>query len=97
MGAIFKKELSEEQLSKLFASDDLCLKFLASVKWEDGFVCRKCGNTNYCHGKTPTHVVAPDAKLKSRRLRNHIPQLQIPLHKAYIAYNVQGKGGALNI
>lgn len=35
-----------------FSSDD-CLKFLAEKKWEGGFVCRNCGNTNYCKGKTP--------------------------------------------
>lgn len=29
------------------------LKSLADYKWIDGFVCRKCGHTNYCHGKKP--------------------------------------------
>lgn len=36
-----------------FSSDEQCLKFLVENKWENGFVCRKCGHTNYCEGKTP--------------------------------------------
>ncbi len=40
-------------LRKHFKDEDACLKFLADLKWKDGFVCKKCGHTNYCKGKTP--------------------------------------------
>lgn len=33
--------------------EEECLKFLADVKWKDGFRCRKCGNTHYCAGRKP--------------------------------------------
>jgi hypothetical protein len=36
----------------LFTTDEDCLKFLADRKWADGFTCRKCGNNNYCKGRT---------------------------------------------
>jgi hypothetical protein len=36
-----------------FNTDEACLQIIADQKWADGFICRKCGNTNYCHGKTP--------------------------------------------
>ena len=39
--------------AKIFSSEHDCLKFIADRKWEDGYVCRKCGHTNYCTGKTP--------------------------------------------
>jgi len=29
-----------------------CLRYLAEEKWRNGYICRKCGNTNYCGGKT---------------------------------------------
>jgi len=32
--------------------EETSLKLLASVKWENGFVCIKCGSSNYCKGKT---------------------------------------------
>jgi hypothetical protein len=45
----FKQIEFEDQ----FATDEQCLEFLAGQKWKDGYVCRKCGHTNYCVGKTP--------------------------------------------
>ena len=37
----------------LFTEEKDCLKFLADRKWAEGYVCRKCGNTNFCKGRTP--------------------------------------------
>ena len=46
-------QLKPLEFETAFASNEQCLEFLAAEKWKDGFVCRKCGNTNYCKGKTP--------------------------------------------
>jgi len=35
-----------------FASEEACLKIIADQKWAEGYKCRKCGNDNYCKGKT---------------------------------------------
>ncbi len=90
MGAIFKKELSEEQLNELFQSDANCLKFLAEVKWEDGFTCRKCGHNNYCPGKTPYSRRCTKCKTEESAASGTIfHNCKFPIHKAfYIAYNV---------
>ena len=90
MGAIFKKELSEKQLKEFFLSDDKCLQFLAEVKWENGFVCRKCGNDNYCPGKTPHARRCTKCKSEESAASGTIfHNCKFPLHKAfYIAYNV---------
>lgn len=40
-----------EKFHKVFLNDDDCLEVLAEMKWSDGFICTKCGNTNYCGGK----------------------------------------------
>ncbi len=53
MSAIFKAELDDKRLEELFQSEEKCYEFLAELKWSDGYRCRKCGNTNYCPGKTP--------------------------------------------
>ena len=34
-------------------TNEACLKIIAEKKWATGYTCRKCGNTNYCSGKTP--------------------------------------------
>jgi hypothetical protein len=36
-----------------FNSIENCLKLISDQKWAEGYTCRKCGNKNYCKGKTP--------------------------------------------
>jgi hypothetical protein len=90
MSVIFKKELSQEQLQELFTSDEKCLKFLAELKWKDGFVCRKCGNENYCSGKTPFSRRCTKCKTEESSTAGTIfHNCKFPVSKAfYIAYNV---------
>jgi hypothetical protein len=90
MGKIFKTDLSEKQLEELFSSDDKCYEFLAEVKWGDGFVCRKCGNTNYCPGKTPHSRRCTKCKTEESSSAGTIfHNCKFPISKAfYIAYHV---------
>ncbi|MGB8489895.1 MAG: IS1595 family transposase [Bacteroidales bacterium] len=90
MGPIFNKELTDDQLKELFLSDEKCLEFLAGVKWEKGFTCRKCGNTNYCPGKTPHSRRCTKCKTEESAAAGTIfHNCKFPLNKAfYIAYNV---------
>jgi hypothetical protein len=90
MGAIFKKELTPEQLEELFVSDDKCYQFLAELKWEEGFICRKCGNTNYCPGKSPHSRRCTKCKTgESAAAGTIFHNCKFPVSKAfYIAYNV---------
>ncbi len=90
MSAIFKNELTDEQLIELFKSDDKCLEFLASLKWSEGFVCGKCGNTNHCPGKTPFSRRCTRCKTEESATKGTIfHNCKFPISKAfYIAYNV---------
>jgi len=45
-------QLDTDQFRKTFSLQHECLEVLANAKWADGFVCRNCGNENYCQGKT---------------------------------------------
>jgi two-component system, sensor histidine kinase LadS len=49
----FFREISLLQLEEVLVDENRCLEFIASEKWRQGFVCRKCGNDNYCNGKKP--------------------------------------------
>jgi len=90
MGAIFTRELTDGQLNELFLSDEKCFEFLAEVKWEHGFTCRKCGNDNYCPGKTPYSRRCTKCKTEESAAADTIfHNCKFPVHKAfYIAYNV---------
>jgi hypothetical protein len=90
MGSIFKKELGKEQLEALFNSDEKCYAFLSEIKWHDGFQCRKCGNKNYCEGKTPHSRRCTKCKTEESSTAGTIfHNCKFPVSKAfYIAYNV---------
>lgn len=90
MGLIFNKEVSEETVEELFVSDEKCLEFLADLKWADGFACRKCGNINYCAGKSSYSRRCTKCKSEESATSGTIfHNCKFPIHKAFIiAYNV---------
>jgi hypothetical protein len=90
MSKIFKNDISGDQLEELFSSDEKCYEFLASLKWEQGFTCRKCGGTNYCQGKTPFSRRCTRCKSEESAVAGTIfHNCKFPLSKAfYIAYHV---------
>jgi hypothetical protein len=90
MGKIFNEGLSPELLEEMFHSDEKCYEFLAGLKWANGFVCRKCGNTNSCPGKEPFSRRCTKCKSKETATNGTIFHgVKFPIHKAfYIAYNV---------
>jgi hypothetical protein len=90
MSVIFKEALSAEKLDELLQSDEKCLEFLAELKWADGFTCRKCGNTNYCLGKSPhSRRCTKCKKEESASTGTIFHNCKFPISKAfYIAHNV---------
>lgn len=46
-------QLAEADFATITSSPENCLAFLANMKWQDGYQCKKCGNANYCKGSTP--------------------------------------------
>lgn len=90
MGFIFKNELDAKRLEELFQSDEKCYELLADIKWSAGFTCRKCGNTNYCPGKTPFSRRCTKCKTEESSSAGTIfHNCKFPISKAfYIAYNV---------
>jgi len=90
MSTIFKSDLDDNRLEELFSSDEKCYEFLAGLKWSEGFTCRKCGNPNYCSGKTPHSRRCTRCKTEESSAAGTIfHNCKFPISKAfYIAYNV---------
>lgn len=90
MDRIFRNPIQAEELEQLFNSDEKCLSFLADLKWADGFVCRKCGHTNSCCGKSPYSRRCTKCKTEESATTGTIfHNCKFPISKAfYIAYNV---------
>lgn len=55
---LFNIQSMEQQFQSLtifdfqakFPDDRACLSYLSELKWADGYICPKCGNTKYCGG-----------------------------------------------
>jgi len=90
MSKIFKQELDAQAVEALFLSDEKCMAFLAEVKWSEGFICRKCGNTNSCSGKAPYSRRCTKCKTEESATAETIfHNCKFPISKAfYIAYHV---------
>ncbi len=71
-------------LRQRFPDEEACLKFLAEFKWKEGFVCRKCGHTNYCKGKKPYSRRCTRCKKEESAMANTIfHRCKIPMTKAF--------------
>ena len=89
MDKIFNHNISNEQLGEMFRSNKECLRFLSEIKWANGFVCKKCGNTNSCSGSEPFSLRCTKCKAKETATNGTIFHgVKFPISKAfYIAYN----------
>jgi hypothetical protein len=38
---------------KRFPDEESCYQYLAAIKWEEGYICKKCSHTNFCAGRKP--------------------------------------------
>lgn len=89
-----KRQLTKEMAQELFNDSEKALKFIAEMKWENGFACRKCGHTNYCEGKSAYSRRCTRCKTEeSVTAHTLFHNCKFPVNKAfYIAYTVCVEG-----
>lgn len=82
--------LNREEFENKFSTEEQCLKVLADEKWKDGFVCRHCGNDNYCKGKSHHSRRCTRCKHEESAIAHTVlHNCKIPVNKALrIAYMV---------
>ena len=85
-----KTDITPQLAEELSADSEKVLKFIADLKWRDGYVCRNCGHTNFCEGKTPSSRRCTRCKKEESATANTIfHNIKFPVNKAFfIAYNV---------
>lgn len=76
-----------------FHDDEPCFKYLADIKWEDGYQCKKCGGTTYCKGVKPHSRRCLKCRYdESPTAGTMFDKCKIPLHIAFhIAFRVSTK------
>jgi len=84
------RKLDPQQFITRFATTDDCLQFLSEQKWMEGFVCRRCGHTNFCKGKSPFSRRCTRCKLEESATAHTIfHRCHIPITEAFrIVYMV---------
>lgn len=92
MGKIIAvKKLSDELLADsvakfnlVFPDEGSCLELLSDLKWAEGYVCTKCGNTNSCRGKSEFSKRCTRCKKEeSATAHTLFHRCKIPLNKAF--------------
>jgi hypothetical protein len=75
---------SLSHFKNVFPDDEACLHLLAQHKWKAGFVCIKCGGTNYCKGKSALSRRCTKCKTEESATAHTIfHRCKIPLVKAF--------------
>jgi hypothetical protein len=85
---MLKKDLHPTLIHSLCSDNDKALEFVADIKWEKGFICRKCDHTNYCSGKTAgSRRCTRCKKEESATAHTIFHNCKFPIHKAFYIFN----------
>jgi len=95
-----KSELQKDYASsfagkfrRVIPNEEVALELLSEIKWKNGFVCLKCGSTNYCRGKSAlSHRCTRCKKEESVTAHTIFHRCKIPINQAmeisYLVCNV---------
>lgn len=80
----FFKHMSINEFEEHFSTQEKCLAYLAIQKWENGFICKKCGHSNSCDGRVPYTRRCTKCKHQESATANTIFHgCKIPLPEAF--------------
>lgn len=85
---ILLQEVSMEEFNEIFPDEAACYRFLEELKWQGGFVCKKCGNDTYSAGDKLFARKCRKCKYNESVTTNTLFQgVKFPIEKAfYITY-----------
>lgn len=85
---IYNQNVSYEEFLKTYPDDESCLKAIQQLKWPNGFVCKKCGNTKASDaGMWFRKKCSKCGTIESITANTLFHHLKFPLNKAfYLTY-----------
>ncbi|GAB2698614.1 hypothetical protein GCM10027037_23640 [Mucilaginibacter koreensis] len=91
-------EMSYEDFSAKYPDTEHCYKFLAELKWKQGYSCLKCNHTNYCNGRVPYSRRCTKCTYEESVMLNTIfHNTRIPIVKAfYLVYLMYHSKGSIS-
>ena len=87
---LLDEELSFSEFQQFYPDERSCLGFVASLKWSQGYECKKCGYKKYYDGNIPYSTICKVCgHFESATTKTLFENVKFPLQKAmYIAYIV---------
>ncbi len=91
-------ELNFEEFSAKYPDQESCNKFLADLKWQNGYKCIRCGHNSYSAGRVPYSRRCTKCSYEESAMHNTIfENNRIPINKAfYIVYLVYSSKGTIS-
>ena len=76
-----------------FKTNEDCMEYLSFIKWATGYLCKKCGNDNYCKGRKPFSRRCTKCKYdESSTAQTMFDKCKFPLLTAFhIAFKISTK------
>lgn len=93
---VMSADVNFEEFSRIYPDREACFKFLSGLKWDNGYSCRKCNNTNYGRGHLPYSRRCTKCGYEESVIAYTILQnTRIPINKAFymifLIYSSKGK------
>ncbi|RYE29452.1 MAG: chromosome partitioning protein ParA [Sphingobacteriaceae bacterium] len=93
---VMSSEVDFEEFSKIYPDQEVCLAYLAELKWANGYVCKKCSNTRFSNGSAPHSRRCTKCRYEESVIANTIFQnTHLPITKAFymlfLTYSTKGK------
>ncbi|HUM67203.1 MAG TPA: chromosome partitioning protein ParA, partial [Chitinophagaceae bacterium] len=89
------KEMTFQEFCDIYHDRDGWTRFIAELKWQDGYSCRKCGYPSFSMGRTPYSRRCSRCGYDESAIANTLLQgTHLPVEKAlylvFLVYNSQG-------
>ncbi|MHA4811365.1 7TM diverse intracellular signaling domain-containing protein [Flavitalea flava] len=93
---VMSAEMDFEEFVRIYPDDQACCKFLAELKWDKEFSCRKCSHSQFFNGHLPySRRCSKCSYEESATTHTLFHNAHIPLNKAfymaYMVYSTKGK------
>jgi two-component system, sensor histidine kinase LadS len=93
---VMSADVDFEEFSKIYPDRETCFKFLADLKWENGYACKRCNNSHYGNGHLPYSRRCSKCGYEESVIAYTILQnTRIPINKAFymifLMYSTNGK------
>lgn len=83
---VLSQEVDFGEFSQIYPDKDSCLRYLADLKWQQGYHCRKCGHDNFCEGREPHSRRCTRCRyVESATAYTLLQKCKFPITKAFYA------------